>query len=173
MPYDDHCLSCPYFLQQHLSAGLLTSREFPPVGLESRGSSTLLLFQAPGDIEWTVGSAIQPTIKRGGTAGARVLASWLRRGRAREDFDIINAVQCFPGKDQGRDFKPLPGAVLHCSRRLAEIVKQRDYSRIIVFGDIALQVANSLVLNPTVNARLIPAPHPNGGVLNATLDSLW
>lgn len=173
MAYDLHCLACPYFQQRHLQSTLQTNRNSPPIELESHGSSTLLVFQAPGDMEWVEGKPIQPTKKRGGTAGVRIQNSWQRKGKARDDFDIINAVQCFPGNDGDRDFEPMSDAKSCCAKRLNGILKQGIYRKIIVFGDVAFETVNSLIGESSTNSQLIQAAHPNGGVSNSTLDSLW
>lgn len=173
MAYDLHCNSCPYFQQRHLLGAFQTGRNFPPVELESHGSSTLLVFQAPGDIEWAVGKAIQPTKKPGGTAGVRILNSWCRKGRTREDFDIINAVQCFPGNNGDRDFKPLSDAQVCCAKRLNGILEQGTYREIIAFGGVAFETVNSLLCGSDISSKLIQVAHPNSGIPNSTLDSLW
>ena len=173
MAYDQHCQSCPYFQQRHLQAALQTSRNSPPVELESHGSSTLLVFQAPANIEWVAGKPIQPTQKRGGTAGVRIQNSWHRKGKTRADFDIINAVQCFPGNDGNRDFEPMSDTKSCCAKRLNRILEQGAYREIVVFGDVAFETVNSLISGIGVNPQVIRAAHPNGGVSNSTLDSLW
>lgn len=103
----------------------------------------------------------------------RIQNSWHRRGKAREDFDIVNAVQCFPGNDGKRDFKPNPGAKACCAKRLNGILEQGIYRGIVVFGDVAFEMVNSLMGASGMNSQLIRAAHPNGGVSNSTLDSLW
>lgn len=173
MAYDLHCQSCPYFQQRHLQGALKTSRNSPPVELESHGSSTLLVFQAPGDREWVAGKPIQPTIKPGGSAGVRIRNSWQRVGKSRDDFDIINAVQCFPGKDGYRDLAPRSEAIFACAMRLNVILEQRGYHKIIAFGNVAFKTVGSLISANGIEPRLLHAAHPNGGVLNSTLDYLW
>lgn len=103
----------------------------------------------------------------------RIQNSWHRKGKAREDFDIINAVQCFPGNDGDRDFKPMCDAKSCCAKRLRGILEQGIYREIIAFGDVAFETVNSLLLASNINSQLIQAAHPNGGVSNSTLDSLW
>lgn len=173
MPYDLHCQACPYFQQRHLRAPLRTNRDSPPVELEVHGSSTLLVFQAPGFTEWVKGEPIQPTRKRGGTAGVRIQNSWRRKGKAREDFDIINAVQCFPGNDGNRDLAPMPEATLCCAQRLQEVLEEGIYLEIVAFGDVAFTTVTSLTSGIGISSQLIRAAHPNGGVSKTTLDSLW
>lgn len=173
MSYDINCHSCPYFQQKHLPITQHTSRISPPIELEAHGSSTLLIFQAPGDIEWAVGQAIQPTTKIGGTAGVRIRNSWVRRGKIREDFDITNAVQCFPGNGGARDIKPTDAAISFCAERLMKALEEGHYSNVIAFGDVAHDVATRLTKNIGSRPPVTYCPHPNGGVSNSKLDSLW
>ena len=81
MAYDSNCERCPYYNQENLSVNQRTTRNSPPVEFENNNSGTLLVFQAPGDVEWRVGRAIQPTVKIGGTAGRRIELSWKRVGK--------------------------------------------------------------------------------------------
>ncbi len=173
MEYDENCQSCPYYLQNHLSSGLRITRAAPPISLENNSSSTLLVFQAPGDMEWRSGKAIQPTKKQGGTAGVRIKNSWERKNKSRTDFDIINAVQCFPGNDGDRDLSPKLMAICSCSVRLNIILQSNKYKKIIVFGDIANEMIEKFTKNVGYTVNIIKAPHPNGGIKKATLDALW
>lgn len=173
MQYDDNCKTCPYYLQNHLTGLSRTTRESPAITLENNSSSTLLLFQSPGDNEWHAGKAIQPTIKQGGTAGVRIKNSWERKNKSRTDFDIINAVQCFPGNDGDRDLSPKLMAICSCSKRLQSVLESKKYKEIIVFGSIAEEAVEELSKKVNYSANVVKAPHPNGGIKNATLDVLW
>ena len=171
MSYDAHCNGCPYHKQQHLSSTQTTSRISPPIELEENNSNTLLVFQAPGDDEWRIGKAIQPTIKQGGSAGRRVASSWARCNKKRSDFDIINTVQCYPGNQGERDISPNIIAICSCSKRLENTLQTKSYNKIIAFGDVAYQVISSIYKQNSV--EIICGKHPNGGVLNNDLDALW
>lgn len=174
MPYDQNCHSCPYHQQGHLrEEGFRTARVSPPVELEDNGSATLLVFQAPGDVEWKVGRPIQPTKKIGGSAGVRILNSWVRKGLKRDSFDIINAVQCFTDNAGNRDFSPNTMAICCCSNRLKYIIDAKQYTRIITFGDVAFEVVSHLVQSALHRPIVKKAPHPNSGVKNDVLDALW
>lgn len=132
------------------------------------------MFQAPGGMEWVVGKPIQPTKRLGGTAGVRIHNSWKRVGKSRDDFDILNAVQCFPGNNGGRDLPPMPDAKACCVRRLSVILEQGSYRKIIAFGDVAFEMIDSVTSASGMNCPCsIHAAHPNGGTSNSTLDSLW
>ncbi|MCO7247530.1 hypothetical protein NH395_14705 [Halomonas sp. Mc5H-6] len=121
-----------------------------------------------------MGAPLQPTKKQGGAAGARIAQSWKRKNKRREDFDIVNAVQCYPGvKSDQRDARPHQLAVCSCSGRLAVILREKKYDRVICFGDAAKEVITHLrkVLNLTFDVDV--RRHPTGGVKNADLDSAW
>lgn len=165
--------NCPYFQQQHLPQNQKTNRVNPPVEIELNNSKTLLVFQAPGDKEWEVGRPIQATTKAGGTAGKRIELSWQRSNKRRQDFDIINSVQCFPGNLGNRDTAPHAMAICSCSKRLESIFKQKNNKNIVVFGEIAEQVIRSICQNLNILPNVIPGKHPNGGVSRTELDSLW
>lgn len=177
MPYDHHCKDCPYNNQKHLADSTYFLQNLSPVELEDNESNVLLVFQAPGIREWELGKPIQPTIKRGGTAGRRIEMSWERKHKKRRDFNIINSVQCFPGNAGDGDKEPHPMAVCCCSKRLLQVLNSKNYTKVIAFGDIAFQVVSTLINALSPQPILIPAPHPNNRVkgrrTSATLDTLW
>jgi uracil-DNA glycosylase len=177
MPYCTNCSNCPYLDQNHLKgSNYVTQRPDPPIELEDNGSPVLLVFQAPGVVEWNVGKAIQPTKKQGGTAGSRLEKSWKTKGRQRSDFDIINAVQCFPGNPGGkgdRDYDPDSAARTCCAVRFTAAIKQKNYSEIIAFGHIAQTLVNQILPSLTNNPKFTAARHPSGGCSNSILNSLW
>ena len=172
MPYDLACLNCPYRDQRHFPDHQKTQRDDPPVALESNRSSTLIVAIAPGVEEWQCGRPLLPTKKRGGTAGARIKQSWDRAGKTREEFDIIEAVQCYPGRgDADRDEDPDKSAVVACSRRLRTCLVEGQYTRAIALGQPAydsLQLATEGLSLP-----IVKGPHPNGGTRRPCLDRLW
>lgn len=171
--YASECTTCPYSQQAHLIQEQKTNRQSPPIMLENNESNVLLVFQAPGDKEWDVGIAIQPTIKVGGSAGARIKYSWERTNKQRTDFNVINTVQCFPGNNGKRDLIPNSMAICSCSKRLTSILRAKEYQKIITFGRVAKEVIENLVKTLTYTPILVNAPHPNGGVKNIDLDILW
>ncbi|MGR5329437.1 hypothetical protein [Photobacterium damselae] len=175
MPYDNNCKECPYYQQHHLSNSQhKTDRKDPPIMLENNNSDTLLVFQAPGKEEWEVGKSIQPTVIKGGTAGRRIELSWSRQGKKRDDFDIINSVQCFPGLDiDGRDNEPLSKARSLCGLRLNEVIQEGSYGTIITFGNNAKDAIAKISAKIGPDSLIIEASHPNGGMKKNELDSLW
>ncbi len=152
---------------------LQTNRLNPPVELEDNRSNIILVFQSPGEEEWLSGNPIQPIKKRGGTAGARIQASWDRMKKNRSCFDIINSVQCFPGNSGNRDFKPARAVSDCCSNRLFNVLKLERYTKIITFGKLASEIISSLHYSSSLKPKIVNAQHPSGGMKNADLDALW
>lgn len=174
MPYDSaNCQHCPYFEQAHLLPALRTSRNDPPVELECHDSKTLIVAEAPGVEEWRVGAPLQPTTKRGGTAGARIAQSWDRKSKRREDFDIVNTVQCYPGVSGGRDARPRQLAVCSCLGRLAAILREKKYDRVVCFGEAAAEVVTHLRKTHNLAFEVCLRRHPTGGIPSTELDSAW
>lgn len=170
--YYEECRRCIYFGQKHLEKKSKVSRQFVPIKIEKNNSSTLIIFQAPGIKEWHVGKAIQSSRKRGGSAGSRIEASWNRCGKSRKDFDIVEAVRCYPGeRKNGRDKKPRKKSRECCSKILAREINSGNYLRIIAFGVIAQEMLKYIKINST--CQVINATHPNGGITNSQLDNLW
>ncbi|MNF89825.1 hypothetical protein D3C84_723640 [compost metagenome] len=174
MPYDSaSCQNCPYFQQAHLPPDKCTDRTDQPVELECHGSKILIVAEAPGVEEWRVGAPLQSITKRGGTAGARMAQSWKRTTKRREDFDIVNTVQCYPGVSGARDARPHQLAVCSCSGRLAAILREKNYDRVICFGTAATEVVTHLQKIHNFSFEVCSKRHPTGGITNAELDSAW
>jgi uracil-DNA glycosylase family 4 len=174
MTYDySNCPNCPYVEQVNLPDELRTTRLGPPVELECHGSKTLIVGEAPGIEEWRAGAPFQPTKRVGGTAGARVARSWERVGKRREDFDILNVVQCYPGVAGKRDARPDALAVSSCANRLAEVLIARQYTRVVCLGEVAKQVVLHLRKVHDLSFEVVQCPHPTGGASKMELDSVW
>lgn len=174
MSYDStNCVNCPYYNQSHLQVEWRTDRHGPPIELERHNSSTLIVALAPGVEEWNVGAPLQPTKKQGGTAGSRVARSWQRVGKSREDFDILNAVQCYPGHDGERDAPPHAVAICSCMNRLAVFLVNSTYRNVICLGNVAEQVVTHIKQHHNLSFKIRKCPHPSGGAKNSELDSVW
>ena len=170
----EECHHCPYFDQQHIAASAaVVVRDSPPVLSESNGSRILLVFQAPGIDEWETGKPLQPTIKPGGSAGRRIELSWSRTGFNRNNFDITNAVLCYPGRKKIRDNKPSEKAIACCIKNLEKTILNGNYSRVIAFGETAIKSSEFILQSVKSIKRLIRFRHPCGGCDNASLDTLW
>ena len=136
--YDSNCCDCPYLDQWHLDQSERTLRADPPVEAEENRSDVLIVALAPGVEEWQCGRPLMPVVKPGGSAGRRVELSWAREGKLRCQFDIIEAVQCYPGRgERERDMEPSDGAVRACQGRLRAKLEQGKYRKAIALGPIA------------------------------------
>ncbi|MBX2977479.1 MAG: hypothetical protein KF721_15235 [Ignavibacteriaceae bacterium] len=174
MSYNIHCDLCPYFNQLHLEGNIFsTNRNSPPIILENNSSSMLLVFQSPGIKEWEEGIAIFPERKKGGSAGRRIELSWIRKQKQRSEYDIINVVQCFPGRVGIRDNFPSISAICSCKNRLKDVLENSNYVKIIAFGTLAIDVTKSILREINKNVPLVESVHPNGGITNEELDRLW
>lgn len=170
--YYDECRMCIYFGQKHLTKKFKIRRKFVPIKIEKHNSRTLIIFQAPGINELKNGKAIQSVSKRGGSAGSRIEASWHRARKTRNDFDIVEAVRCYPGeRKNGRDKKPRKKSIKCCSRILEREINNGNYSKIIAFGVIAQEMLKGITIKN--KCVIINATHPNGGISNSDLDLLW
>ena len=168
------CHLCPYFGQQQIAGtAAVVVRDSPPVLSESNGSRILLVFQAPGIDEWKIGKPLQPTRKPGGSAGRRIELSWSRTGFNRSNFDITNAVLCYPGHKKNRDNKPSEKAIACCIKNLEKTILNENYSRVIAFGEIAIKSSEFILQSVKNIKRLVRFRHPCGGCDNESLDALW
>ena len=181
-----HCNNCPYVQQQHLQNTNFQIPNPSPLSLDlGNNANTLLIFQAPGVDEWLGNTCSQIRIpidsKNPHSAAARMKKSMNRKGAVRGDYDITEAVQCFPGKtSSGRDRKPSAQSIRCCLRHLVNDLSQKQYVDIVAFGVIAFEMAQEAVniVNSNSQIKLIqPTPrfvkHPNGGIDNITLDSSY
>ncbi|MDE0224602.1 MAG: hypothetical protein OXP28_05655 [Gammaproteobacteria bacterium] len=158
--------------QRHLDHSERTSRDHPPVEAEVNGSDVLIVALAPGIEEWHCGRPLMPIKKRGGTAGRRIKLSWDRECKERSQYDIIEAVQCYPGSgDHGHDKTPCADAVAACRGRLRAALEQGNYRKAIALGDVACQSLSAA--SADLRLETVKATHPTGGATNAELDGLW
>lgn len=69
---------------------------FSPLTIEKQpNASTLLIFQSLGHDEWI--NKVPISSENPQSTAARIRNSLNRIGKSRAEFDITNAVQCFPG----------------------------------------------------------------------------
>lgn len=99
--YDCHnvfCEKCPY--------KLFNGEYNKPVQMQTGNDAKILIVaQAPGVNEWL--SKIPLISDDLHSGGDRLNKSLLRTCNTREIFDVVNVVQCIPGKHKnGRDKKP-------------------------------------------------------------------
>lgn len=159
--YLNCCAGCPYIENK-------TKDTKSPLSMENNGSDVLIILQAPGVDEWKSNKPICSTNKK--SAAARIRNSLKRTGLTREDFNITNAVQCYPGKSlSGRDLKPSKIAQFFCSKWLKQDIEASKFRKIIIFGSIARNSIKMLALEN--DPRFVYFRHPSGFLKNKDLDS--
>ena len=159
---------CPY-----ISCPLYNA-ESAPLKLENHNSKILLVFQAPGITEWKVKAPIQNQASKS-SAGSRVHKSWQSAGKKRRDFNITNAVLCYPGfnNKRNRDNRPNKSTMKHCSEYLKMEIGETRYSKIICFGAIAAEQIANLKNYISSKTDIIKIKHPCAGLSDEALRSLW
>jgi uracil-DNA glycosylase family 4 len=140
--------------------------------MEDNGSSILLIFQAPGIEEWKSGRPISSENPK--SAGEKLKKAFQLLGRERADYNVSNAVQCFPGKlassgtKARRDKSPPKAARNACLKWLREDISSGNYGRVVVFGRHAEKAVRELGYG--MDARFLFTRHPTAaGVSIATL----
>ena len=181
-----NCSGCPYCNQTHLKGTSYYSNANSPLSIDmGNNADTLLIFQAPGADEWaggtntSSGNRIPIDSKNTRSTAERMRKSMNRKGVNRSDYDITEAVQCFPGRGiSGRDKKPNAKSQKYCLAHLVNDLSQKKYRKIIAFGQVAHE--NALAAVNAVNAmgnisqpQPTPAPHPSSGVSDTTLNSSY
>lgn len=166
-----HCAGCPYLNATHLPSHFQEIRT-APLSMEENDAEVLLIFQAPGVDEWAKGKPLISIKSR--SAGARLEAAFRRANRTRQNYNITNTVQCFPGKkpqvgiSKPRDLAPSATARRHCAEWLRQDIEARRYTRIVVFGTPAANAVRKLGFDD--DSRFIFRKHPSGGLKNIDLD---
>ena len=168
-----HCIGCPYENAQHLSVAAREIRA-TPLAMENNNGSILLIFQAPGINEWANGRPVS-SIEANST-GMKLEMAFAHYNKTRANFNITNAVQCFPGKKDAkngkrpRDKAPVAAARRHCGYWLRKDITAHNYERIVVFGSPARKAV--LALGYADDSRFVFVKHPSGGLSNAELRSV-
>ena len=164
------CQSCPYCNAKHLSSTM----QGMPLNAEIRKTNTLLVFLAPGENEWTgnCGKTLPAPIISNNprSTAARLRNSFNRIHKTRINYDLTEAVQCYPGKNSSkRDRRPYASAIVQCANHLTADIQGHAYSRIISFGVIANQVVDDIIRKLNIPAQHIKLPHPSSGRLSNSL----
>jgi uracil-DNA glycosylase family 4 len=161
MPIDFNaaCNACPYI-------GLSESK---PLSMENNESDTLLIFQSPGKDEWDSKQPISSANPK--STAHRIRKSLLRINKERSDYNITNAVQCYPGiSENNRDNKPDEQAINACSKWLKQDVFIRNYRKVVIFGEVAKKSWHSLSGINNIQYEIVFLNHPSGGLSNDKLD---
>lgn len=168
--YELHCEGCPYQSAAHLPASFRQIRA-APLSMEDNHASVLLIFQAPGVDEWSNGKPVIST--NPSSAGVRLEAAFRIAHRTRQDYNITNTVQCFPGKKpqhgitKPRDNVPPAAVRRHCSEWLRQDIDTHNYKRIVVFGSHAHKAVRTLGYGNDPRFNFVR--HPTGGISNEAL----
>ena len=169
--YGCHCAGCPYQNADHLPK-LFQKMRTAPLSMEENHAEVLLIFQAPGVNEWEKGKPVVST--KTGSVGVRLEAAFLRANRTRQNYNITNTVQCFPGKKTqnsgitSRDVAPPAAVRFHCAEWLRLDLEAHNYKRIVVFGAHARKSVYKLGFG--TDSRFHFLRHPAGGLKNIDLD---
>jgi uracil-DNA glycosylase family 4 len=168
--YGLHCESCQYLNATHLPLATQMVRAMP-LSMEDNHAPVLLIFQAPGVYEWAEG---RPVISNNpSSAGVRLEAAFQLAHRARNHYNITNAVQCFPGKmpqhdlANSRDKAPPVAVTRLCAEWLRQDIEAYQYERIIVFGSKARKTVRALGYGEDIRFHF--CKHPTGGISNVHL----
>lgn len=116
----------------------------------------LLIFEAPGIDEWSKGEPI--CSKRIGSAGHKFNAELRAQGKIKSNYDIVEAVRCFPGTStkttHQKNDAELESAATYCEKYLRDIILSKNYKKIVCFGKIAKKSVQSIM------GRLQRKKHP-------------
>lgn len=180
-----HCINCPYNQQQHLAVNLQSNVNSPlSIRYGRKNADKLLIFQAPGIDEWqgnTVSGNREPIDSISShSAAARMRNSIIKRKHlTKDDYDITEAVQCFPGKSStsNRDKQPCAKSRYYCLQYLISDLSHKQYRQIVAFGDVAYEMAciavNCVLQMGYIQTQPIHAKHPSSGVTNKELDQSY
>lgn len=166
------CAGCPYAKPSN-----------QPIRCERNGSKYLLVFQAPGNDEWSgttiSGNRIPIDSANSHSCAARMRNSFARKKVSRKDYDIAEAVCCYPGKNKHgknkklRDKKPSVKSIVSCTKNMERLLREGQYTRIVCFGNVAYQMVSQALNAIHGNAICTWASHPSSGVSNNTLDNSY
>lgn len=166
------CQACPYCIGKP-AAVPPSSRAHYPLDFEDNGSDVLLVIQSPGVDEWEKCTPLCST--NPSSAGYRFVKALERTKKRREDFDITNVVQCYPGKppaqpnnNKPRDNKVDQNAVACCTHWLDKLVSRKRYQKIVAFGIPACKAVSAYAHMSEI--EIICIKHFNAGLSNDDLD---
>lgn len=166
----NNCKNCPY---NNGGTNL-------PIGLEyTPGNKELLVFQAPGIDEWNGNTCSDNRIPIDSvsiySAANRMRKSFERKNVSRSQYDIVESVQCYPGKyKNGRDKKPSVLAQHICKQYLEKTITNRNYTEIVCFGEVAYNMVDSIIKSNNINGIYYHKElHPSSKVSNSKLDSSY
>ena len=160
--------NCPYNTQNIFTFTKARARDkIQPIDLEFHGSKTLLVFEAPGYYEWIKNRPIHDSRdeQKMDSAGSRIATAFEACNKQRNNYDIAEAVCCFPGKQKDLNHNEIVNASMSCRKYLYGHVQAKRYSKIVCWGHIAyssiLDIVDSIrVQTPQYCPTIISLKHP-------------
>ena len=132
--------NCPYNINNCNSFTSVRRRDQNnPLELEDNDSKTLLVFEAPGYYEWINQSPIYDSRQLGmeNSAGSKIADAFEQCNKNRMDYDIAEAVSCFPGTKSNLIQDEVCQAAKFCEKYLMSYIYTKKYSKIVCWGYIA------------------------------------
>lgn len=155
----DKCKSCPY-----------CEKSSKRINTEFNDSTTLLVFQAPGQDEWESKTRTPVISQNPHSTAAKIRNSLKRMNKNRCDYDFAEIVRCYPDRGgNNRDKKPRVKSIKICSTYLENEICEQKYKRIIVFGKVAEEAIRSIKIS---KADIVYSKHPSGNLKSTELDKL-
>lgn len=107
----------------------------------------LVVFEAPGIDEWRKGEPI--CSQRRGSAAYKFNTELSKQGKQKSNYDIAEAVRCFPGtsttSSNQKKQQELDEAAKHCKKYLKAIILNKNYKKIVCFGEVAKKSVTSIM----------------------------
>lgn len=148
------CTGCPYInLPLH------------HLRYENNNSDHLLVFQAPGYNEWTgntmSGKRIPIDSSNSHSCAERMRKSFVKKSVTRKNYDIAEAVCCYPGRSPktGRDKKPSAKSISCCTQNMVRLLTSHNYNKITCFGTIASKVVTNAINTAIQKGFTMPKPN--------------
>jgi uracil-DNA glycosylase family 4 len=117
--------------------------------LEDNGSNILLIFEAPGIDEWSKSKPV--CSKRMGSAAVKFVNALVSCGKKLTDYDIAEALYCFPGKSSKGTGQKIQKEVIlgsKCCQKYLELeILSKNYKKIVCFGKIAQESVSRIFNN--------------------------
>ena len=174
MNYKECDVNCPFNINNMTSFTKARNKdEKLPLHLENNGSKVLLVFEAPGYYEWENNSPIYDSRNNGmkDSAGSRIAEALEICRKNRNDYDIAEAVCCFPGKHGQLEQKDVETASEYCKKYLMDYVNSNRYEKVVCWGIVAYTIVKEIVND--INKRsadyspeIIEVEHPTNKNVN-------
>ena len=128
---------------------IINKKHNGPLSLEDNGSNILLVFEAPGIDEWSKSKPV--CSKRMGSAAVKISNALASCGKKLTDYDIAEALYCFPGKSSKGTGQKIQKEVMlgskFCQKYLEQEILSKNYKKIVCFGKIAQESVSRIFNN--------------------------